>query len=319
MAIINNAKREINAKIVYYGQEGAGKGTSLRYLYERIKPSLRGELKTLLTSGGSLLFFDFSPFEQPVFGGYHIRFHIYTLPGRVNNPAAWKMTLKGADGVVLVVDAADTSPAGRQSMEGLRDYLASYGMSLHDMPAVLQINKADRNGSATTASTAALLELEHLPGCLSTALNGEGVLETFSILSRQIMERISTESSLKTGQAPLPLSSVAAPENRASAAALDNSLDSVLERDHMPVSPKPGADVAEPPAESPPSPLAGEEKAVASLATETETGSGIRVALVDEVVALADGSVRIPLTISLHGQARRFLLKVTVEPETEAP
>ena len=93
MAIINNAKREINAKIVYYGHEGAGKGTSLRYLYGRIKPSLRGELKTLLASGGSLLFFDFSPFEQTVFGGYRIRFHIYTLPGKVNNPAAWKMTL----------------------------------------------------------------------------------------------------------------------------------------------------------------------------------------------------------------------------------
>jgi signal recognition particle receptor subunit beta len=257
MAIINNAKREINAKIVYYGHEGAGKGTSLRYLYGRIKPSLRGELKTLPASGGSLLFFDFSPFEQPVFGGYRIRFHIYTLPGKVNNPAAWKMTLKGADGLVLVVDAADTSPAGGQGMESLRDYLNSYGMSLHDMPAVLQINKADRNRSATTAATAAQLELEHLPGCLSTALNGEGVLETFSILSRRIMERISAESSLKADKAPLP--------------------------------------------------------------PETETGSDLRVALPDEAVALADGSVQIPLTISLHGQARRFLLTVVVSPATETP
>ncbi|MDR3579304.1 MAG: GTPase domain-containing protein [Oryzomonas sp.] len=319
MAIINNTKREINAKIVYYGQEGAGKGTLLRYLYERIKPTLRGELKTLQTSGGSLLFFDFSPFEQPVFGGYHIRFHIYTLPGRVNNPAAWKMTLKGADGVVLVVDAADSSPAGRQSVESLRDYLASYGMSLHDMPAVLQVNKADRNRSATTAATAALLELEHLPGCLSTALNGEGVLETFSNLSRQIMERISAESSLKSGQAPLPPSSMAAPEYRASTATLDKRLDRVLERDHTSIFPQPGGDVVEPPAESPPSPPAGEAMTIASLPPETETGSDIRVALADEAVALADGSIRIPLTISLQGQARRFLLKVTVEPETETP
>lgn len=319
MAIINKAKREINAKIVYYGHEGAGKSTSLRYLYERIKPSLRGELKTLMASGGSLLFFDFSPFEQPVFGGYRIRFHIYTLPGRVNNPAAWKMTLKGADGVVLVVDAADSSPAGRQGMESLRDYLASYGMSLHDMPAVLQINKADRNRSATTTATAALLELEHLPGCLSTALNGEGVLETFSNLSRQIMERISAESSLKIEQAPLPLSSVAAPECRASAAPLDKRLDRVLERDHPPVSPKPCGNVVEPLVESRPSPLAGEAMTVASLPPETATGSDIRVALADEAVSLADGSVRIPLTISLHGQVRRFLLKVSVEPDTEAP
>jgi signal recognition particle receptor subunit beta len=318
MAIINNAKREINAKIVYYGHEGAGKGTSLRYLYERIKPSLRGELKTLLTSGGSLLFFDFSPFEQPVFGGYRIRFHIYTLPGRVNNPAAWKMTLKGADGVVLVVDAADTTSVGRQGMENLRGYLASYGMGLHDMPAVLQINKADRNRSATTAATAALLELEQLPACLSTALNGEGVLETFSILSRQIMERISAESSLKIAQAPLPPSSLAAPESRAAAPPLDKHLDRVFERDHTPVSPQTGGDIVEPPVKGPPSPLAGEAMTVAPLPLETETGSGLRVALAEEAVALADGSVRIPLTISLYGQARRFLLKVAVEPDTEA-
>ncbi|HEX9078618.1 MAG TPA: gliding-motility protein MglA, partial [Desulfuromonadaceae bacterium] len=79
MAIINHAKREINAKIVYFGHEGAGKGTSLQYVYSRIKPSLRGELKVLPTAGSALLFFDFTQFEQPLFNGYRIRFQIYTL------------------------------------------------------------------------------------------------------------------------------------------------------------------------------------------------------------------------------------------------
>jgi signal recognition particle receptor subunit beta len=319
MAIINNAKREINAKIVYYGHEGAGKGTSLRYLYDRIKPSLRGELKTMPASGGSLLFFDFSPFEQPVFGGYRIRFHIYTLPGMVNNPAAWKMTLKGADGVVLVVDAADTSPAGRLGMESLRDYLASYGMSLHDMPAVLQINKADQNRSATTAATAAMLELERLPGWLSTALNGEGVLEAFSTLSRQIMERISGESSLKAGQATLPPSSLAVPEIRESAAALDKHLDTVLEHVQSSERLQPGGDVAAPVVEPPLSHLAGEAITTPPMPPEMENSCGLRVSFADEAVALADGSARIPLTISLHGQARRVILTVAVEPDMESP
>jgi len=314
MAIINNAKREINAKIVYYGHEGAGKGTSLRYLYDRIKPSLRGELKTLLASGGSLLFFDFSPFEQPVLEGYRIRFHIYTLPGRVNNPATWKMILKGADGVVLVVDASDTSPERRQDMESLRDYLASYGMSLNDMPAVIQINKADRNRSATMAATATQMELEHLPACLSTALNGEGVLEAFSILSRLVMERISAESSLKAVQAPIPPSSVAAPENRGPAVPFDNRLDRELERGQASAFHQPGGSVAEPISDSQLTPLAGEAMTVAPLPAETETDSGLRVSFDDKAVTITDGSASIPLTISLHGQARRFLLTVAVEP-----
>ena len=62
MALVHHAKREINAKIVYYGPESAGKATSLRYVYDRIKPTLRGNLKTVPVSGSSLLFFDFSPF-----------------------------------------------------------------------------------------------------------------------------------------------------------------------------------------------------------------------------------------------------------------
>jgi len=299
MAIINNAKREINAKIVYYGCEGAGKGTSLRYLYERIKPSLRGELKTLPASGGSLLFFDFCPFEQPVFGGYRIRFHIYTLPGRVANPAAWKMTLKGADGVVLMVDAADTAPAGRQSMENLRDYLASYGMSLHDMPAVLQVNKSDRVGAVDTASTAANLELRDIPAFLSSALNGAGVLETFSALSRRIMERVGGESSLQAEPAPLPPSSVAAPEVVAPSAPPEtgggtpgqDAITTHDDEDALSESRKPGAN--------------GE--------------NGLKVTLAEEAVTLADGSVQVPLTISLHGQARRFMLKVAVEAEAKMP
>lgn len=300
MAIVNNAKREINAKIVYYGCEGAGKGSSLRYLYERIKPSLRGELKTLLTSGGSLLFFDFCPFEQPVFGGYRIRFHIYTLPGNVANPAAWKMTLKGADGVVLVADAAETFTAERQCMENLRNYLASYGMSLHDMPAVLQINKSDRTVAVDTASIAAQLELEHLPAFLSRASSGEGVLETFSALSSRIMERVGTESSLQAEPAPLPPSSVAAPGSMTPPTQIDARRGERFEQDIPAVPTDKGA-------------TSGTTK------PETEHGNGLKVTLTKEALSLADGSVQIPLTISLHGQARRFILKVAVEPDVETP
>src|SRR6185369_236006 len=120
MAIINHAKREINAKIVYYGREGVGKRNSLQYIYDRIKPSLRGDLKSPSASGDALFFFDCSPFENPVFGEYRIRFHVYTLPGKVANPAAWKMTLKGTDGLVIVADAApEHAAAERESISAL--------------------------------------------------------------------------------------------------------------------------------------------------------------------------------------------------------
>jgi hypothetical protein len=54
MALINHATREISAKIVYYGREGIGKHDLLKYIYDRIKPVLRGELKAVSASGDAL-------------------------------------------------------------------------------------------------------------------------------------------------------------------------------------------------------------------------------------------------------------------------
>jgi len=164
MAVVNHAKREINAKIVYYGPEMAGKATSLRYVHDRIKPTLRGNLKTVPVSGSAMLFFDFSPFEHAVFGDYSIRLHIYTLQGLVANPAAWKMTLKGLDGLVFVTDAAAQEvSAARQSLAWLREVLSGYGVGLDEIPLVLQFNKADHVGQVSVDKLAGDLGLGGFP------------------------------------------------------------------------------------------------------------------------------------------------------------
>lgn len=193
MALVNHAKREINAKIVYYGGEGVGKQALLTYIHDRIKPSLRGELTTMRTGDDSLLFFDFSPFDKPVFGGYLLRFHLYTLPGPVDNPAAWRMTLKGADGVVAVVAASGQSAENRESVARLRDYLSAYGLGLADIPCLLQIN---RNGSGKPLSEGCSPEDLGMPGimvCTSDTVTGRGILEAFSQLSREIVKRIEAD------------------------------------------------------------------------------------------------------------------------------
>jgi uncharacterized protein len=191
MALVNHAKREICAKIVYYGPEKVGKATSLRYVYDRIKPHLRGELKTVPVGGSSLRVFDFSPFEQPVFGDYRIRFHLYTLQGRVANLAAWKMTLKGTDGLVIVTDASPESfQAGRQSMVQLREILGSYGVCFDDIPAVLQLNRSGTSDQIVAEVAVRELGLRECRVYPSSALHGEGVLEALTALSRLVMGRI---------------------------------------------------------------------------------------------------------------------------------
>lgn len=197
MALVNHGQQEINAKIVYFGPERVGKGLSLRYVYDRIRPHLRGELKTVPAGGASLLFFDFCPFEQPILGGYRIRFHLYTLLGRVDNPAAWKMTLKGADGLVIVADASPAGiPASRRSLALLREILGSYGVGLDDIPNVLQPVRDASDAAAAVDSLRRELGIGEGRTCPASVRSGEGVLEALTLLSRAVLGRIAERADL---------------------------------------------------------------------------------------------------------------------------
>jgi len=291
MALINHAKREINAKIVYYGREGAGKRNSLQYLFDRIKPSLRGDLKIVPASGDSLLFFDFSPFEQPVYGGYRVRFHMYSLIGAVTNPAAWKMTLKGADGVVIV---ADPSPelllANRESISGLRGFLAAYGVGLHDVPCVLQLNRPGSAGRFFEAGIAAELDVPDMRTCFSEDGSGEGVLEALSLLSRDIMARIGQDDALRAGG-----------RRKTSEAGRE------AEESPPPITLEPGEGLLEPePAADGTFPV-GEIQEGGRYACE-----GLQVALSGGPVC-SEGAVRIPLEITLGGTTRRLVVSIAIE------
>lgn len=197
MALVNHAKKEINAKIVYYGPAGSGKNAALTYIYSRIIPSLRGDLKSVPAGTDSLLFFDFSPFETPLPNGYRVRLHVYTLTGIVTNPATWKMTLKGADGIIIMVNpAAEHAAESRESVSQLRDFLSAYGVGLHETPAVLQLNSFTTGiNPDEMKNIAAELDLSTLTTSCSNAANGEGLLEALTALSRQVLDRVRVQES----------------------------------------------------------------------------------------------------------------------------
>jgi len=294
MALVNHVKKEIHAKIVYYGPEGVGKATSLRYVHGRIRPHMRGELKTVpAASGSSALFFEFSPFEQPVSGDYCLRFHLYTLQGRVDNPAAWKMMLKSIDGLVIVMDAStDCFHTDQQSLTQLRDMIGSYGIGLDDIPAVIQLNKTEPSGLIVVEMAARGLELEGRRVCMTSALSGQGVLETLTALSHLVVERIAERDDLPperaTDDATRMTETVQAHVTSGSAA---GSGEDVWKASH-------------------------EYQGCQSLSTVDSFSASVeRVVVAEEGVQIEGGKVSIPLDIfAADGVRQRFVVTVMVAP-----
>ena len=144
MALFNYAKREINAKIVYYGPGLCGKTTNIKYIHEKLRPETRGKLLSLATETDRTLFFDFLPVDLGEVKGYQTRFQLYTVPGQVFYNSTRKMVLKGADGIVFVADSQrEMLQANQESLANLRENLAEQGKNIDDIPMVIQYNKRD--------------------------------------------------------------------------------------------------------------------------------------------------------------------------------
>lgn len=210
MALVNDAKKEINVKIVYIGPQGAGKGTAFRQIYGRLKPEFRSELKSMAFGEGQMVFFDFSYPVSLRSEGYSLRFHVYTFLVSEGAVPPWKMLLKGADGVVLFADSTDGRMyANLESCAVLMDSLAHYGKKLADIALSLQCNKRDLRGALPIENMRLeLLPEIEAPPVAVTATTGDGLLEGLHGLVSRILVNLGQEAAgapeLLTDQAQEP-------------------------------------------------------------------------------------------------------------------
>jgi GTPase SAR1 family protein len=144
MAIINLKKKEVQAKIVYYGPGRGGKTTNLEYIYKKFRSRIQTEIVTIKTHGDRTLFFDFLPIEIGRIKGYDIRMQLYTVPGQVKYESTRRLVLRGVDGIVFVADSlAVRRKENVLSLKNLADNLVSYKKSILEIPLVFQYNKRD--------------------------------------------------------------------------------------------------------------------------------------------------------------------------------
>lgn len=213
MALVNNNKREINAKLVYYGPGLAGKTTNLNHVYGKLKPEFRGQLKTMNVQADKMFFFDFTPPGDANVNGYNVRLHIYTLKGEPSGPAPWKMVLKGVDGIVFVADSSPGKMAANlESLQNLDEYLRGFGQSVSQIPLVFAYNKRDLPGAVPVEEMQRTLNPHNRPGIPVSAGKGEGVLNALLTLVKMVLKKLREEQDERAPQAGVALQEAAAPE-----------------------------------------------------------------------------------------------------------
>lgn len=257
MSTVNVMAREVAAKLVFYGPGLSGKTTSLKCIYESIKPSLRGELMSLPTEADRTLFFDFLPVRVERVGEYALRLALYTVPGQVFYNATRKLVLQGADGVIFVADSnPGADDANRESMANLEENLAEQGVRLENFPLVIAYNKRDLPNALPIDQMRAALNPRGVPDFETSATAGEGVLDAMKAMIRLVILDLRARRvvpSPKQRKAPVPDAMPLAKDER-------GSLEAQLQ-EHLATTPVPA-----PAPEGAPKPALGPVAALAPTA-----------------------------------------------------
>ena len=193
MAIINQATKELQLKIVYYGPGKGGKTTNLEQVHDNLgNVQEKGKLISLATSSDRTLFFDFLPIEAMAIKGFKTKFQLYTVPGQVIYNTTRQLVLRGMDGIIFVADSQYEKMAENvESFQNLEDNLKSLKLNLAEIPYVMQYNKRDLPTAAPVEYMEFLLNNREVqvPSFTSVASRCEGVFEALNMITRMLLHK----------------------------------------------------------------------------------------------------------------------------------
>jgi mutual gliding-motility protein MglA len=198
MALINQASKEIQVKIVYYGPALCGKTTNLVRVNENIQATEKGKLVSLANqTSDRTLFFDFLPVEAMSIKGYRTKFQLYTVPGQVIYNTTRQLVLRGVDGLVFVADSQyDKMSENVDSFTNLEENLRALKLNIADIPYVLQYNKRDLPNVAPVEYMDFLLNNRdvQVPSFEAAASKCTGVFESLNMITRMLLHKLLSQT-----------------------------------------------------------------------------------------------------------------------------
>lgn len=202
MVVFNYSTRELTTKVVYYGPGLCGKTTNLQFIYDHMPQGVRGKMLSLATKSDRTLFFDFLPIDLGQIQGMKTKVQLYTVPGQVFYNETRRLVLKGADGVVFVADSQENMvEANLDSFRNLEENLQAHGLTLADVPHVLQYNKQDLPNALPVDVLNEKLNRFNAPFYEAIATTGVGVQETLRHITKLVLLKLSDRYGAEGGQA----------------------------------------------------------------------------------------------------------------------
>jgi len=187
MPVLNFSINEIQYKIVYYGPALGGKTTNLRFVHQMVNPEARSELVSAATATDRTLFFDFLALDLGSVHGLRTRLSLYTVPGQVEYERSRKLILRSVDGIVFVADSSvQRKTYNVEALNGMENNLKEYGLSLSQIPWVLQYNKRDLADVMSVEDMNADLNSLNVPYFEAVSLEGKGVFSTLKAISKMV-------------------------------------------------------------------------------------------------------------------------------------
>lgn len=198
MADLDEPRRRLTVKLVYYGPAMSGKTTNLTRLHDMLSTELIGDMMTLETEGDRTLFFDLLPLGFTAPSGLLIKFKLFTVPGQVAHDATRKAVLSRADGVIFVADSQRSQAVNNGvSFDNLIANTGTLGVDLATLPLVVQFNKRDLPDIQSEEEIRKRWSTAPWPLFLASAQEGSGVLESFTALLERVYDRLDAGFSLQ--------------------------------------------------------------------------------------------------------------------------
>ena len=187
----SGSENAVNARILYWGIEGAGKTTNLKSICAKLRLDHSGELRREPTRIDPTVTYEILPIQIGDVSGRPTQIEIVVVPDGDEQAPTRKQLLDEVSGVVLVIDSQPGREAANlASRNELANAFESYGRELTDIPVVVQYNKRDLADDNQIEALHRQIALPSAAVFEAIATKATGVLQTLTTISKHAVKTL---------------------------------------------------------------------------------------------------------------------------------